>query len=87
MFFSGSLQRKATGVSFRNKSVKLSRLSVADPDLQPLGPQFGLKIRGAGPPLDPPLSLLYVRRKCIDSTSVHVVNSKTSTLRTFLGNV
>ena len=73
MFLVVPYKSKATGVSFRNKSVKLSRLSVADPDLQirggplnqalvppgggrgqsqkkffqPLGPQFGLKIRGS----------------------------------------
>ena len=34
MFLVVPFKSKATGVSFRNKSVKLSRLSVADPDHQ-----------------------------------------------------
>ena len=36
---------KATGVSFRNKSVKLSRLSVADPDLQIRGGPLNQALR------------------------------------------
>ena len=51
------------------------------------GTSVWYKNKGSWAPLlDPPLSLLDVRKKCIDSTSVHV-NSKASTLRTFLGNM